>query len=104
MEVGDREIICLSLYCHRQNDFCIHMGSVKSHFDVFIIVRDKVTKQCPQTTTFEEQGDEQKRNRTEVPLLTSQTGSRLSPSLSAILLRPRPPPAPLQRPLGVKQV
>ena len=38
----------------------------------FIIVRDKVTRQCPQTTTFEEEG-EPKRIRTEVPHLTSLT-------------------------------
>ena len=35
----------------------------------FIIVRDKVTRQCPQTTTFEEKG-EPKQIRTEVPPLT----------------------------------
>ena len=39
------------------------------------IVRDKVTRQCPQTTTFEEKG-EPKRIRTEVPLLTSLTPYR----------------------------
>ena len=33
----------------------------------FIIVRDKVTRQCPQTTTFEEKG-EPKQIRTEVLL------------------------------------
>jgi len=54
MEVGEREIIYLSLYCHHQNDFCIKVGSDESHFDVSLIVRDKVTRQCPQTTTFEE--------------------------------------------------
>ena len=35
-------------------------------------MRDKVIRQCPQTTTFEEKG-EPKRIRTEVPLLTSLT-------------------------------
>ena len=35
-----------------------------------IIVRDKVTRQSPQTTTFEVKG-EPKQIRTEVPLLTS---------------------------------
>ena len=35
-------------------------------------MRDKVTRQCLQTTTLEENG-EPKRNRTEVPLLTSLT-------------------------------
>ena len=31
MEVGEREIIYLSLQCHHQNDSCIKMGSDKSH-------------------------------------------------------------------------
>ena len=51
------------------------MGSDESHFIVSLIVRDKVTRQCPQTTTFEEKG-EPKRIRTEVPLLTSLTPYR----------------------------
>ena len=51
MEVGVREIIYLSLHCHHQNDFCIKMGSDDSHFNVSLIVRDEVTRQCPQTTT-----------------------------------------------------
>ena len=33
---------------------CIKMGSDESHFNVSLIVRDKVTRPCPQTTTFEE--------------------------------------------------
>ena len=51
-----REIIYLSLHCHHQNDSCIKMGSDESHFNVSLIVRDKVTRQCPQTTNFEEKG------------------------------------------------
>ena len=47
-----REIIYLSLHCHHQNDACIKVGSDKSHFNVSLIVRDKVTRQCSQTTTF----------------------------------------------------
>ena len=47
----------------------------ESHFNVPLIVRDKVTIQSPQTTTFEEKG-EPKRIRTEVPLLTSLTPYR----------------------------
>ena len=43
----------------------IKMGSDESHFNVSLIVRDKVTRQCPQTTTFEEK-EELKRYRTEV--------------------------------------
>ena len=57
MEVGEREIIYLSLHCHHQNDCCIKVGSDESHFNVSLTVRDKVTRQCPQTTTFEEKGE-----------------------------------------------
>ena len=53
----------------------IKMGSDESHFNVSLIVRDKVTRQCPETTIFEEKG-EPKRIRTEVPLLTSLTPYR----------------------------
>ena len=35
---------------------CIKMGSEESHFNVSLIVMDKVTRLCPQTTTFEEKG------------------------------------------------
>ena len=72
---GEWEILYLSLHCHHQNDSCIKMGSDESHFNVSLIVRDKVTRQCPQTTIFEEKG-EPKRIRTEVPLLTSLTPYR----------------------------
>ena len=65
----------LSLHCHHQINFCIKTGSDESHFSVSLIVRDKVTRQCPQTTIFEEKG-EPKRIRTEVPLLTSLTPYR----------------------------
>ena len=66
----EREIIHLSLHCHHQNDSCIKIGSDASHFNVSLTVRDKVTRQCHQTTTFEEKG-EPKRYRTEVLPLTS---------------------------------
>ena len=69
---GGREIIYLSLHCYHQNDSCIKMGSDESHFKVSLIVRDKVTRQCPQTTTFEEKG-EPKRYRTKVLPLTRPT-------------------------------
>ena len=51
------------------------MGSDVSHFNVSLIVRDKVARQCPQTTIFGEKG-EPKRIRTAVPLLTSLTPYR----------------------------
>ena len=77
MEVGGRGRLytygCTS--CHHQSDSCIKMGSDESHFNVSLIVRDKITRQCPQTTTCEEKG-EPKRIRTEAPLLTNLTLSR----------------------------
>ena len=55
------------------------MGSDESHFNISLIVRDKVTRQCPKTTTFEEKG-EPKQIRTEVPLLTSLTRHAARPN------------------------
>ena len=73
---GKRVItLYLSLHCHHQNDSGIKMGSDEIRFNVSLIVRDRVTRQCPQTTTFEEKV-EPKRIRTEVPLLTSLTPYR----------------------------
>ena len=47
----------LTLHCHHQNDSCIKMGSNERHFNVALIVRDKVTRQCPQTTTLFKRGE-----------------------------------------------
>ena len=33
-------------------DSCFKAGSDESHLNVSLSVRDKVTRQCPQTTTF----------------------------------------------------
>ena len=52
VEVGEGEIIYLSLHLHHQNHSCIKMGSNDSHFNVLLIVKDKVTRQCVQTTVF----------------------------------------------------
>ena len=71
MEVGG-EIIYVSLHCHHQNDFCIQVGSEERHFNVSLIVRDKVKDIVHKTTTFDEKG-EPKQIRTAVPLLTSLT-------------------------------
>ena len=62
--MGGGGSIYLLLHCHHQNE------SYESHFNVSLIVRDKVTRQGPQTTIFEEKG-EPKRNRTEVLLSTT---------------------------------
>ena len=57
MEVGGEGLLYLSLHCHHQNDSCIKVGSDESHFNVSLIVRDKVTRQYPETTTFEEKAE-----------------------------------------------
>ena len=67
MEVGE---VYTYLYTVTTRMTCIKMGSDESHFNVSLILRGKVTRPCPQTTTFEEKG-EPKRYRTEVLPLTS---------------------------------
>ena len=62
------------------------MGSDESHFNVSLIVRDKVIRQCPQTTTFEEKG-EPKRIRTEVPLLTARPNRLTKQTTQSIALK-----------------
>ena len=47
MEVGEREIIYLSL--HHQNDSSTKVGSDESHFNVSLVMRDKVTNQTVST-------------------------------------------------------
>ena len=49
---GKREIIYLSLRCHHQNDSCIKMGSGESHFNVSLIVREKIARQCHKPQSF----------------------------------------------------
>ena len=76
---GKRQIIDLSLHCHHQNDSCIikKMGSDGSHCNASFTVRDKITKQCPQTTACLK-GKESRsgRDRAEAFLLTSLTPYR----------------------------
>ena len=43
MEVGKTEITYLLLHFYHQNDSYIKMGSDESHFNVLLIVRDKIT-------------------------------------------------------------
>ena len=69
---GKRESIYTYRYTVTTRMTCIKMGSDESHFNGSLIVRDKVTRPCPQTITFEEKG-ELKWYRTEVLPLTSQT-------------------------------
>ena len=54
---------------YHQNDSCIKMGSDESHFSVSLIVKDKVTRQCPTNhNLFDEKKGEPKRNRAEALL------------------------------------
>ena len=58
---GGGGIIYLSLHCHHQNDSCIKMGSDENHFNFSLIMREKVTRHCPQTTTFMKRKENQSR-------------------------------------------
>ena len=52
MEVGGRGRLYTYRYTVTTRMTYIKMGSDESHFNVSLIVRDKVTRQCPETTTF----------------------------------------------------
>ena len=56
MKVGE-EVDYIPIATHHQNDSCIKMGSDESRINVLLIVRDRVTRRCPQTTTFEKKGE-----------------------------------------------
>ena len=65
------------------------MGSDESHFNVSFSVKDKVTRQCPQTTTFFEEKREPKRYRTEVLHRPMTAGDRsLRTAVSVVVHRP----------------
>ena len=70
---------------------CIKMGSDESHFNVSLIVRDKVTRPCPQTTIFEKKG-EPKQYRTKVLPLTSLPPDRKAKPGSPFHVSQCPPP------------
>ena len=77
---GKREIIYLSLRCHHLNDSCIKMGSDESPFNVSLIVRDQITRQCPQATTVLKR----KESRSDLSLTINKTLKWLS-SLSILM-------------------
>ena len=59
---------------------CIKMGSDESHFNVSLIVRDKVTKTVSTNHNLFEEKGEPKRYRTEVLPFTSLTGLTARPN------------------------
>ena len=73
MEVGEREIIYLSLHCHHQNNSCIKMGSDESHFNVSVRSDGQSHKTVPTNHNLSEEKGEPKRYRTEVLPFTNLT-------------------------------
>ena len=73
MEVGEREIIYLSLHCHHQNDFCIKnkMGSDESHFNVSVRSDGQNHKTVSTNHNLFEEKGQLKWYQTEVLPLTS---------------------------------
>ena len=76
MEVGEREIIYLSLDCHYQNDFCIKMGSDENHFNVSVGSDGQSHKTVPTNYNHFQEKEEPKQYRTEVLPLTILTPYR----------------------------
>ena len=82
MEVGEREIIYLSLHCHHQNDSCIKMGSDESHFNVSVGSDGQSHRTASTNHNLSEEKGEPKRVSNQGPsayqpnaLPLSQTGS-----------------------------
>ena len=63
----------LTIHCHHQDDSCIKMGSDERHFNVSLIVRDKVTRLVSTNHNLFEEKGEPKRYRTEVLLPSNLT-------------------------------
>ena len=79
MEVGEREIIYLSLHCHHQNDSSIKMGSDDSHFNVSAGSDGQSHKTVSTNRNLFDKKREQKRYRTEVlPLRLMTRPNRLT--------------------------
>ena len=74
---GKREQDYIPIAALHQNNSCVKMGGDESHFNISLIVKNKVTRQGPQTATYEGKG-EPKRIRTEDRLLTSLTPNDLT--------------------------
>ena len=74
-EERDYKYTCCYAVTTRMTPALFKMGSDESHFNVSLIVRDKVTRLSTDYNLFGEKG-EPRRIRTEVPLLTSLTPYR----------------------------
>ena len=76
MEVREREIIYISLYCHHQTDSCTKMGSDERHFNVSVGSDGQSHKTVFTNHNHFEENGEPKRYRTEVLPLTNLTPYR----------------------------
>ena len=76
MTVVEREILCLSLHCHHQNDFCIKVCSDESHFNVSVGSDGQSHKTVSTNHNLFEEKGEPKPYRTEVLPLTNLTPYR----------------------------
>ena len=65
----------LSLHCHHQNDSYVKMGSGESHFNVSLLVRDKVTNNVHKPQLLKRK-DSRSGFEPRFPLLTSFTPYR----------------------------
>ena len=54
---GGMEIIYLSLHCHTRMASGLRWAAMRAILIFQLIVRDKVTRQCPQTTPCQEKGE-----------------------------------------------
>ena len=86
MEVGEEEIIYLSLHCHHQNDFCIKIRSDESHFNVSVGSDGQSHRTVSANHNLFEEKGQPKRYRTEVlplnqpnALPLGHTGSQQTP-------------------------
>ena len=77
MEVGEREIIYLSIHCHHQNDSCIKMGSDEIHFNVSVGSDGQSHKTVSTNhNLFEEKGEPKRYRTAEALPLTNLTPYR----------------------------
>ena len=68
-------VLYLTLHCH-QHDSALRWAAMESHFNALLTAMGQVTRQCPQTTTFEELGQPEAGSRTDVVRLPAERLNR----------------------------
>ena len=74
--LGSPSLISLMVSVDVKQHSCPKIGGDESHFNVSLTVRNKVTRQCSQTTTVEEKGEPKTGDLNRGPVLTSLTPYR----------------------------